>query len=204
MYKNYISIEELAKKLRVSRYIVEDGTYIMEWNDYEYFNDIYEVEDYKVFITKSYNYFNNKIGIMNVNDGRTYVVLVKINDKTVVDKNYDIIHNYTDNYIFTYKLGILVEVDCINKRSGRVETSKFLEDYSYNVIDTDWLRTARKKIMVIHDNNKLKFKIKHNQIKLTNENGNYVIFITIENIYQIFESYPKFDNLRFHLISLVI
>lgn len=204
MYKNYISIEELAKKLCVSRYIPEDGTYIMEWNDTEYFNDMYELEDYKVFITKSYNYFNDKIGIMNVNDGKTYIILIKINDNTVVDKNYDIIHNYTEKYIFTYKLGLLVEAECINKKGGRVETAKFLEDYSYNVIDTDWLRTVRKKIMVIHNNSKLKFKIKHNQIKLTNENGNFTIFVTIENICQLFESYPKFNSLRYHLISLIL
>lgn len=204
MYKNYISIEQLTKKLHVSRYITEDGTYVLEWNDEGYFNDIYEIEDYKVFITKSYNYFNNKTGIMNVNDGKTYVVLIKINDQTVVDKNYDIIHNYTDNYIFTYKCGLLVEIDCINKRSGRVETSKFLEDYSYNIIDTDWLRTVRKKIIVIHNNGKLHFKIKHNQIKLSNENGNCTIFVTIENICQLFEAYPRFNNLRNHLISLIL
>ena len=204
MYKNYISIEELAKTLHVSRYIAEDGTYIMEWNDHEYFNDIYEIEDYKVFITKSYNYFNNKIGIISVNDGKTYVVLIKINDQTESDKNYNIIHNYTDNYIFTYRAGLLVEVECINKRSGRVETAKFLEDYSYNIIDTDWLRTVRKKIIVIHNNERLRFKIKHNQIKLTNENGNLDIFVTIENVCQLFETYPRFNNLRNHLISLIL
>ena len=204
MYKNYISIEELAKTLHVSRYIAEDGTYIMEWNDHEYFNDIYEIEDYKVFITKSYNYFNNKIGIISVNDGKTYVVLIKINDQTESDKNYNIMHNYTDNYIFTYRTGLLVEVECINKRSGRVETAKFLEDYSYNIIDTDWLRTVRKKIIVIHNNERLRFKIKHNQIKLTNENGNLVIFVTIENVCQLFETYPRFNNLRNHLISLIL
>jgi len=203
MYKNYISIEELAKKLQVSRYIAEDGTYIMEWNDNEYFNDIYEIEDYKVFITKSYNYFNNKIGIMSVNDGKTYVVLIKINDLTQSDQNYNVIHNYTDNYVFTYRGGLLVEVDCVNKRSGRVEMSKFLEDYSYNIIDTEWLRIVKKKIVVIHNNYRLQFKIKHNKIKLTNENGNMTIFVTIENISQVFETYPRFNNLRNHLISLI-
>lgn len=203
MYKNYISIEQLAKKLQVSRFIAEDGTYIMEWDEKQYFNDMYEIDDYKVFITKSYNYFNNKIGIMSVNDGKTYVVLIKISDNTEFEDNYNVIHNHTDNYTFTYKCGLLVEVDCINKRSGRVETAKFLEDYSYNIIDTDWLCTVRKKIIVIHNNHKLRFKIKHSQIKLSNENGNCTIFVTIENICQVFESYPKFGNLLNHLISLI-
>lgn len=203
MYKNNITIEELAKILQVSKYIEEDGTYIMEWTNEGYFNDLYEIEDYKVFITSSYNYFNSKLGIINVNDKKTYVILIKISNTSEFEDKYNIIYNYTNNYIFTYKMGLLCVVECINKKTGRIEYSKFMKDYSYNIIDTDWLRTVRKKIIIINNNNKLVLKIKHNKIKLTSDNGNYVIFVTIENIISLFDSYPEFQKLRNHFISLI-
>lgn len=204
MYRKIISIDNLTKELDVAKFFIEDGTYILKWNNREYFNDTYELHGYKVFMIKSYNYFNNKLGIINSGDDVTYVVLIKITDSTKIDNDYEYITNVTDNYSFTYKLGMLYKVECLNRKSGFVRYSEYLDDYSYNIIESDWLDIKSEKILVVNSDHKIKFKVRSNKVTLCNDNGNSIIYNNIEDIRLIFKSYPKFNYLKNYLISLVL
>jgi len=203
MYRKIISVDNLTKELTTVKYFVEDGTYILEWEHDKFFNDIYELHGYKVFILQSYNYFNNKLGLFNVSDGKTYVVLIRITDATKIEDNYEIIHNYAGDYVYTYKMGLLQKVECISKRSGFIKYSEYLEDYSYNLIETIWIEGSKEKILLIHDDHKLRFKVKSGKIILYNDNGNSAILTGIDDIKLIFKSYPKFNVLRNYIISLI-
>jgi len=203
MYRKIISVDNLIKELNIVKFFIEDGTYILEWEHEKFFNDIYELHGYKVFILQSYNYFNNKLGLFNVSNGKTYVVLIRITDSTRIEDNYEIIQNLAGDYLYTYKMGLLQKVECINKKSGFIKYSEYLDDYSYNLIETIWIEGSKEKIVLIHDDHRLRFKVKNGKVTLYNDNGNRAVITGIDDMKLVFKSYPKYNILKNHIISLI-
>lgn len=204
MYKKITTVDLLLKDYTLEKYISEDGSYIIQWEEDKYFNDMYEINGYKVYISKTYNYFNNKRGIVNISNGKTYIILIKINDKSKIENNYEIISNQTDNYIFHYRMGLLSEVICLNEKSGFVRYSKYMDDYSYNSITLDRFSLNKEKIIVIYYDIEYRISYRNDKIKIYNYNDNLSIINYKNSVYDMFNNYPKFNNFRDYLVGLIL